>query len=50
MVKISESNRDVFCCSVVAFVITNSVDGIDVVCFSPWDVSVATLVVVGNKL
>ncbi len=41
---------DVFCCSVVRVVIPNALDGIDVVCCSPWDVSVATLVVVGNKL
>ncbi len=50
MVKISESKRDVFCCSVVAFVIANLVDGRDVVYCSPLDVSVATLVVVGNDL
>ncbi len=50
VVKISESNRDVFWCSVVRVVIPNAVYGIDVGSCSPWEVSVATLVVVGNEL
>ncbi len=49
-VKISDSKRDVFCCSGVAVVIANSVDEIDALWFLACDVSVATSVNLGNKL